>query len=315
MKTIVTTYPFGNPNPAPIKLLNTHNIEFSLNPAERKYNREEHHKILRDSNPEAIIAGTEKYDADALDLCPNLKIISRVGIGLDSINLDECEKRGIVVTNGPETCTNAVAEITICQMLNVLRQVPKISNELKQGIWNRYIGKEIRDCNIGIIGVGRIGTLVLEKLQSLKPRRIFLYDKDVKKTMHKERAEATSLMNLLSNSDVVTIHIPLDDNYHFIDKIALQMMKANSCIINYSRGGIINEQDLLEHIHTNGDFRAVIDTFEEEPYKGPFTREEQIILTPHLGSCTTTARIRMEMQATEDVINFMNGRPVGNRIV
>jgi len=312
---VITTYPFGIPNSTPINLLQTYNINFSLNQIGRKYSREEHHKILRETNPEAIIAGTEQYNVEALDLCPNLKIIARVGVGIDSVDLIACKNRGIVVTNGPETCTNAVAEITICQILNALRRVPQVSQNLKNLGWNRFIGREIRDCNIGIIGVGRIGSLVLEKLQSLKPRQIFINDIDPTKLIDRPRATSVSLSYLLNVSDVVTIHIPLDDNYHFIGTRELQMMKTDACILNYSRGGIIDENALLKHVQNNKEFQAVIDTFENEPYTGPFIHEDQIIITPHLGSCTTAARLKMETQAVEDIINFINHKTLHHRVV
>jgi len=318
MRCIVTTYPFGNPNPAPVKLLNAYNIEFSLNIAERKYNREEHHKILRDSNPEVIIAGTERYDAETLDLCPNLKIISRVGIGLDSVDIEECKKRGIIVTYTPDAPSNAVAELTICQMINMLRHVQTVGNANVDNWdkWQRFIGRDIRDCEIGIIGMGRIGSLVLEKLQGLKPRRVFVNDIIEDRMMNRPRSEPATKQQILQSCDVVTIHIPLEDGtVDFITKDELSLIKKDAVLINLSRGGIVNEDDLAAHLALNEDFTAALDAYCEEPYAGKLVAQTNAYLTPHLGSCTQKSRYGMEVGAAEEVVRYFEGNEFNNRVI
>ncbi|MBD3262471.1 MAG: hypothetical protein GF334_12535 [Candidatus Altiarchaeales archaeon] len=316
MKTIVTTHPYGCPEVAPLEYLKSMGIEPTLNSVGRKYSKDELKDTLIKECPDIIIAGTEKYNADVLDLIPNLKMISRVGIGLDSVDLDECVKRNITVTYTPDAPSNAVAELTLCQMLNMLRRVQVVSHCLKDGGWKRFIGRDIRDCNVGIIGVGRIGSLMIEKLQGMKPRRIFIND-IVEERMHdRVRCESATKHQILRGCDIVTIHIPLNaENLGYISEKDFKLMKRDACIINMSRGGIINEEDLFAWLSNNPDASAAVDTYEEEPYKGSLVKLSNAYLTPHLGSCTRKSRFDMEMSAAEEVVNFTQNKRFNNQVV
>jgi D-3-phosphoglycerate dehydrogenase / 2-oxoglutarate reductase len=320
MKVIITTHPFGIPNHSPINaLLEQFKYEcIGFNKVKQKYSKEQHIEILKKEQPDIIIAGTEKYNKDVLDLVPNLKMISRVGIGLDSVDLKECKNRGIVVTYTPDAPSNAVAELTIGQMYNCLRNI-QYSNKT----WHRYIGKELRDCNIGIFGVGRVGKLVIEKLQNLKPRRIFINDINRKLCKNIQRCEYASKPQLLSNSDIITIHIPLIEpginptynNHDFITSHDLSIMKHDAIIINTSRGGVINENDLYKWLIKCPNAKSAIDVYETEPYKGPLLDLQNAFLTPHLGSCSEKSRFDMEMGAVEEVLNFVNNKKMFNQVV
>jgi D-3-phosphoglycerate dehydrogenase len=316
MKIVVTTYPFGTEDERPLKVLK--GLDFSLNQKKRKYSHEELIAVLKEENPDIIIAGTEGYDNEALDICPNLKMISRVGIGLDSLNLSECQRRNIIVTHTPDAPSGAVAEITIGQMINMSRNIQNVA-----GSWERYIGKEIRSCNIGIFGCGRIGKLVIDKLQGLKPRRIFVNDIDIAKTEGLDRCEYADKPQILLNSDIVSLHIPLADpsldpqydNRDFITKSDLDLLPDDAMIINTSRGGIINEADLCEWLKESNRAKAAIDVFEDEPYEGELLSLKNACLTPHLASCTVKSRLDMEVGAAEEVVNFIKGKPFSNRVV
>ena len=319
LKIIVTTYPFGDPDPMPLKLLSqiTECNTITYNNAKRKYSREEHLEVLKRENPDIIIAGTEKYDKEAYDLCPKLKMISRVGIGLDSVDLKIAQKRGIIVTYTPDAPSNAVAELAVCQMLNMLRRVSWVGSRMRAGHWSRFIGRDIRDCNVGIIGIGRIGNLVIEKLQGLKPRRIYINDIDHMRMENKDRCEPATKYQILSKCDVVTIHIPWsEENNNFITKEELSLMKPDACLLNMSRGGIVNEGDLYEWLVFNTKASGAIDTFIDEPYTGELTKLGNTYLTPHLGSCTLKSRFDMECGAAEEVISYVKKtRRYNNRVV
>lgn len=314
MKIIVTTNPFGYPNSSPRDFLSEYNV--SYNETGRKYSKEEHIEVLKNTNPDIIIAGTENYDSEILDLCPNLKMISRVGIGLDSVDLEECSKRNIIVCYTPDAPSNAVAELTVGLMLSSLRKTILVNNNLKLGKWKRYIGREIRSCDIGIIGFGRIGKLVSEKLKGMKPRRIFINDIIPEKCKDIERCEFETKLQILCNCDIVTLHIPYNEkNKDFITKKELSLMKKDAILINTSRGGIVNEQDLSDYLNIYKDFTACVDVFEEEPYVGPLINHSQTILTPHLGSCSKKSRFDMEIGAASEVVNYINNKPLENRVV
>ena len=311
---MVTTYPFGISRKTPLEILLNNGIKPELNNLERKYSREEHRQKLSFHKPEIIIAGTENYDRETLDIIPQLKMISRVGIGLDSVDLDECKKRGIVVAYTPDAPSNAVAELAICQMLNMLRHVQKVSEGILA--WPRFAGKEIRSCNVGIIGMGRIGNLVLDKLQGLKPRRIFVNDIIKDRAINRPRSEFATKDEIIAECDIVTIHIPLNEkNRDFISEKDFLLMKKDICLMNLSRGGIINENDAYTWFKDNKEATIAIDTFEEEPYNGALVRLPNSYLTPHLGSMSVQSRFGMETGAAEAVINFINNKPIINRVI
>jgi D-3-phosphoglycerate dehydrogenase len=314
VKISVTTHPFGDPNDMPKKQLKGHEVHY--NDVGRKYTKEEVRERLLKIQPEVIIAGTEKYDEDLIDQLTNLKMISRVGIGLDSVPLEKCQNECIIVTYTPDAPSNAVAELTICQMLNMLRKVQIADKDMRSGKWNRYVGSEIRSCEIGVIGCGRIGNLVIDKLQGLKPRRIFANDIVGEKAHGLPRTEYATKMQILSNCDIITIHIPSnEENNGYLSKTDFELMKKDVKLINMSRGGIINESDLYDFLKSNPESRAAIDTFDSEPYDGDLLSLENAFLTPHLGSCSKKSRFDMEMGAVEEVINFIKNKQFFNRVV
>ena len=242
-------------------------------------------------------------------------MISRVGIGLDSVPLEECKKRNIIVSYTPDAPSNAVAELVICQMINMIRKTQWCDNSIRNGKWERFIGKEIRGCEIGIIGCGRIGTLVVEKMQGLKPRRIFVNDIIYERANNLPRSEYATKAQLLYNCDIVTIHIPYNEsNMDYISEEEFSLMKKDVCLINMSRGGIVNEKHLYNFLTNNPNASAAIDTFNDEPYSGELISLNNIYLTPHLASCTEISRKMMETGAVESVLNFINNKEILNRV-
>jgi len=317
---IVTTHPFGNNSDKPIKAIESIVDKVLYNPYKRKMTTEEHAEFLLQTKPNYIIAGTEAYNENNLSLCDNLKIISRVGIGIDAIDLDECKKRGIVVCNTPDAMSNAVAELVILQTLNMLRKVQNVSTGMiGRGEWNRYVGRELSGCLVGIIGFGRIGKLVYNKIGSLTDNKILINDIEPKALIETIQAVPSSLNDIYAKCDIITIHIPLRDqkvnNYHFIGKKELEMMKPDVRLLNLSRGGIINEEDLYAWLKENKKACAAIDTFEKEVYTGKLKSLGNAYLTPHLGSCTLQARDAMEMGAVNNLERYILNYDIKDRVV
>jgi len=314
VKILVTTSPFGSCSPLPKKHLADYNVFYSN--FDRKLNRTELVDMISSYQPDIIIAGTENYDSEIFNIATNLKMISRVGIGLDSIPLQECADRGIVVAHTPDAPSNAVAELTVGQMLNMLRKIQVVDRDMRVGGWQRYIGKELRDCNVGIIGCGRIGKLVIDKMQGLKPRRIFVNDIVYEKAQNLPRCEFATKMNILSTCDIISIHIPLsDDNKDYIGEAEFEIIKKDAILINMSRGGIINEGSLFNFLKNNPEASASVDVYLEEPYKGELTMLPNAFVTPHLGSCSVRSRIDMEMGAAERAVDFIKNKTIANRVV
>lgn len=313
MKIMVTTYPFGIVDPKALELLEWHDVR--TNDLKRKFTLDEVRERLVEFQPDIIIAGTEKYSPELLDELPNLKMISRVGIGYDSVPLGECAKRNIVVTYTPDAPSNAVAELTMGQMINMLRHVQIVDRNMRADKWTRMVGREIMHCNIGVIGCGRIGTLVCEKLVAYRPNRILVNDIIESKALALAGTEFTTYKEIFTECDVVTVHIPYSEaNHHFVDAEYLEMMKSNACLVNMSRGGIVDEEALEAKLRENPDFCASIDTFETEPYTGTFIELPNAFLTPHLGSCSEASRRGMEVGASEEVVRFINGDDQLNRL-
>ena len=319
MKVIVTTYPYNSENievkAALDELRSTYGIEIKFNHCRRKYTKQEHLEVLQDEKPDIIIAGTESYDAEQLDVCDNLKMISRVGIGLDSVNLEECKRRGIVVTNTPDAPTNAVAELTLSQILSLLRLNHTVDAELRTGNWTRFIGREIGNCCVGVVGNGRIGSSVIEKIQAFSPREIMYVDTDTTKQTHPAHTWSTK-QQILQRCDIITLHIPLNkDNKNYIGQRELSLLKEDVVLINTSRGSIINEEELYWFLKNNPLASAAIDVFEKEPYEGKLLELSNILLSPHLGSCTQNSRLLMESRSALAVLNYLQGATLLSEVV
>ena len=173
-KVLITTVPFGDKNSIPLEMLEEAGIEYLINPLGRKLSENELASMVSDFD--VIIAGTEEITDKVMDKGKNLKLISRVGIGLDSVDLLAAEHRGIKVSYTPDAPAPAVAELTVGLMLTLLRSVHVSNSQMHEGHWNRYFGRRIPEVTIGIIGVGRIGTRVLNRLQSFGTPKLLLND-------------------------------------------------------------------------------------------------------------------------------------------
>ena len=278
--------------------------------------------ICRD-DADGIIAGIEPYNEDVLKTIPNLRIISRMGVGYDNVDIDYCREHNIMVTYTPEAPAGSVAELTIAQMLNLIRSLPRNNEEVKKGWWNKYLGKKFSELTIGVIGVGRIGQRVIKRLQPFTPKEILAYDIDtlkVEKFWIEGGCAFTDCLNvetLIKDSDIITVHIPMSaGNKNYLNKNFFKAMKNGSYLINTSRGGILNECDLYETLfhHSHKLAGVALDVFFEEPYNGPLIKFNNILMTPHVGSLTLEARIAMEIGAVNSCVNFLSHGDVINPV-
>ncbi|MFX0136536.1 MAG: NAD(P)-dependent oxidoreductase [Candidatus Hodarchaeota archaeon] len=314
-KVLITTVPFGEYNPRPLELLNSNpNIEYLINPIGRKLKEEEIRELISDFD--IVIAGTEPITKSVLDNAPNLKLISRVGIGLDSVDLNYARKKKILISYTPDAPSPAVAELTIAHMINLLRKIPFVDRRLRSGIWQRFNGDRIHNLNVGIIGTGRVGSRVLKHLSGFSPKQILVNDLIPDVELYKlYHADLTDKETIYRNCDVISLHIPLTpETRNLITLKELSMMKKSAVIINTSRGGIINEADLIVAISSKTIAGAALDVFENEPYSGQLTEFDNIFLSCHMGSMTKDCRTAMEIQATEEVIRFVNGETLSQPV-
>jgi len=307
-RVFVSSVPFGTVDSYPIKLLEEEkNCVYSINPLGRKFKEEDSCKFIK--NVDVLIAGTEPITENVLKNANKLKLISRVGIGLDGIDLNAARQRGIKVSYTPDGPSAAVAELTIGQMLNMNRRLGHSDNALKDGVWQRYMGDRIANQTIGIIGTGRIGSRVLKLLQGFSPKRILVNDINPNRHLYDlHNAEDVSKETIYRDSDIISLHIPLTpDTSGLIGIKEMKKMKDNVYLINTSRGGIIHEEDLYNALKNNIIGGASIDTFENEPYGGKLITLENSFLTCHIGSCSKDCHFQMEKLATEEALRYIRG--------
>lgn len=310
MKVLITTVPFGEINRTPLDLLEKNKIEYLINPLNKKLTSNELAEIVTDFD--VIIAGTEQITKEVMDKATNLKMISRVGIGLDSVDLLEAEKRNINLSYTPDAPAPAVAELTIGMMLVLLRSMHVSNSQMHSGAWHRFFGKRLSEVTIGVIGLGRIGLGVLRHLKSFGSPRILVNDvyTNQKKYISQEfNIEWVEKEKIYQEADIVSLHLPLTSlTKNLIQKKQLLSMKKDAIIINTSRGGIINENDLYNVMHSGHLSGAAVDVFENEPYNGPLKKIERCLLTSHMGSMSVDCRVKMEIEATEEVIRYLLGK-------
>jgi D-3-phosphoglycerate dehydrogenase / 2-oxoglutarate reductase len=314
-KVLITTIPFGERDRRPFELLDGLGINFMINPLNKKLTEDELAEMVDDFD--VIIAGTEQITKTVMDRASNLKMISRVGIGLDSVDLLEAKKQGISVSYTPDAPAPAVAEMTIGLMLTLLRSTHLSNMEMHKGNWHRFFGRRLSEITIGIIGVGRIGTLVLQHLQGFGTPKILLNDIN---PIYKLSQELCNIKwvdkeEIYKQADLITIHTPLNNQtINMVKKEQLLNMKKEAIIINTARGGIINEQDLYDVMKAGSLNGAAIDVFDFEPYNGNLQEIQRCILTSHMGSMSVDCRTRMEIEATEEAIRFLTNNPLENLV-
>jgi D-3-phosphoglycerate dehydrogenase len=308
-KVLITTVPFGEKNRLPIEQLEAAGIDYVINPLGRKLKEDELAELVSDFD--ALIAGTESITEKVMARAKCLKLISRVGIGLDSVDLLAAERRGIQVSYTPDAPAPAVAELTIGLMLSLLRSVHVVNAQMHRGEWQRHFGRRIPEVTIGIIGTGRIGGRVLRRLAAFGTPRILVNDTHPDSHVAPElKLEWVDKETIYREADVISLHVPLTgQTKNMIRREHLLQMKKDAIVINTARGGIINEQDLAEVLQSGHLSGAAVDVFNQEPYNGELARIERCLLTSHMGSMSVDCRTRMEIEATEEVIRFITGQP------
>ncbi|MDD5173450.1 MAG: phosphoglycerate dehydrogenase [Candidatus Omnitrophica bacterium] len=297
-KVAVTTTTFGDIDGSPLELLRERGIRIVKNTFGRKLKPGEVIAICRGCS--GIIAGTENYDRTTLKELTGLKVLSRVGVGIDAIDLEAAKELGITVLNTPDGPTQAVSELTIGLMLNLLRYINSSDRDLKKGIWKKNMGSLLNGKNVGIIGFGRIGRKVAELARCFgaQPSYNDIYGKKAGLSCEfKEFAE------IIMWADIITLHCPeLPGNNALFGNKELRRMKQGAFLINTARGSLVDAQALYDNLRDKHLAGAALDVFTDEPYSGALTKLDTVILTPHIGAYARESRIEMELQAVRNLI-------------
>ncbi len=300
MKIAITTSSFARYSEEPLELLRQEGIEYILNDTGRTLTEDETIRLLQGCT--GVAAGTEPYSRRVLDALPELKIISRCGTGMDSVDIEYAKSRGIAVCNTPDGPTAAVAELTVGLILTLLRQVPHQDRDIRNGVWKKRMGNLLHGKHVGIIGLGRIGHAVARLLEpfgvEIAYHDPFVDDKNFSRL---------GLDPLMDWADIITLHCAKPENgATLLDLGRLSLMRPGSFVINVSRGGLIDEKalyGLLTAGHLGG---AALDVYTKEPYDGPLKDMDNVILTPHIGSYAREARIIMETDTIKNLIEALH---------
>jgi glyoxylate reductase len=259
-----------------------------------------------------VVVDLMKVDKAVIDAGSDLKVIANVAVGYNNIDVPYARSKHIVVTNTPDVLTDATANMTIALILAATRRLTEAERLLRRGDWHgqRFdfmVGSDIRDRQLGIIGIGRIGRLVAEKAQALG-MRIAYYAKSARNL---PGYESMSFDQLLSTSDVVSLHVPLvPETKHLINRTALSRMKRSAYLINTARGPVVDEDALVWALREGIIKGAALDVYEDEPNVHPgLLALDNVVLVPHLASATDGTRLAMADLAVRNVMNVLAGQP------
>jgi len=286
-------------------LANGTNIEFIQNPLSRKLEKSEIVKYCTECS--GVIAGTEVYSKEVLDKLTNLKVISRLGVGTDNIDINEAKKRNIIVFTTQTTPAPAVVELTLGLIIDVARKISLQNNNLKNNKWKKFRGNLVQKKKMGIIGLGNIGKNLVELCKGFN-LEISAYDMFHDNEFASEnKINYCDLDTLLSTSDIITVHLNLtNQTNNLLNAEKLKKMKPDSILINTSRGEIIDEGYLYQMLYNRKILGAGLDVFHNEPYNGPLSKLDNVVLTPHIGAYAKEIRARMEIEAVKNIVKGLN---------
>lgn len=279
--------------------------------------------------PEQLIAEIPKYDAlivrsatkvtaAVIEAATNLKVIGRAGVGVDNIDLDAATKRGVVVVNTPGGNSASTAEHTVAMLLSMARNIPQAHMSMKQGKWDRkrFTGVEVRGKVLGVIGLGRVGMEVVKAGVGLG-MEVIGYDPFISADLTRPlRVKLADLDDLCRQADFITVHTPLNEQTRgLVDARRLGIMKPGVRIVNCARGGIIDEEALIEALKTGTVSAAALDVYESEPpTSSELLKLDNVVLTPHLGASTQEAQENVAVDAAKQVIRVLKGQSFRNAV-
>ncbi len=301
MQVLISTSSFNLANFAQLSDLKTAGVEVKLNPFAARLTKEQIIDLLG-TNTIGLIAGLEPLTKNVLRTAKSLKVIARVGTGLDSVDLVTAKELGITVLNTPDAPTKAVAELTIAHILGLLRHVSQADRQVRAGVWKGLMGSLLETKTVGIVGFGRIGKRVATLLSAFGAS-IIISDAQVKSGDFQN----VGLDELCKRSDIVSLHLPYNEaTHHIIDEKRINLMKRGSFIVNISRGGLVDEAMLLVALKSGHLAGAALDCFEQEPYEGELRNLENVQITAHMGSYARETRDLMEQEASQLLVKALH---------
>jgi glyoxylate reductase len=255
---------------------------------------------------------TDRIDAELLDACPNLRVVSNMAVGVDNVDLEAAAARGIAVGNTPDVLTDATADLTMALLLAAARRLPEGIAAVRDGAWGPWrpswlLGLELRGARLGIVGMGRIGRAVAARARAFGME-----------VLHAGRPGTGGFVETLAAADVLSLHCPLTpETRHLIDAAALATMKRGAILLNTARGAIVDQDALAEALRLGHLRAAALDVTDPEPLAPdhPLLSAPNLIVLPHLGSATHATRERMAELAVANLEAGLAGRPLPHAVV
>lgn len=255
-----------------------------------------------------VIRSSTKLTKEIIEKGNNLKIIARCGVGIDNIDVEYAKSKNIKITNSPSANLLSVVELTVALIINAARKINLSDNHLKDGKWNRkeFIGMELSGKQLGIVGYGKVGRLVSDRMKSFG-MSIAFYDPYIDDWNGPENN--LELDELLTSSDVISIHvIKTEETENLISREKLALLKKSAILVNTSRGGVVDEDYLIEMLRSKQLFGAGLDVYSEEPPKNIENFVNiNLITTPHIGASTNEAQLKAGLETVENIKKILAG--------
>ena len=300
-KILISTSSFGKYDKVPLESLMNMKCKIDLNPHGRELKECEIKELL--NGVEGLIAGTEPLTRKVIYSAQNLKVISRCGIGIDNIDLEAMNERGIKLYRTPEGPALAVAELTLGLILDSLRSISYLNRKIHSGGWEKKMGRLFTGKTVGIVGMGTIGKRLTTLLRPFNCKILARDHVTDMEFARENNINYVHLDELLKESDIVTLHLPLDSGTKgLFSRNHFSQMKDGAIFINTSRGKIVDEDDLYDVLREGKIAHACLDVYRNEPYTGKLKKLDNVTLTCHIGSYAKEARMKMEEQAVENLL-------------
>ncbi len=301
MKVVVGASSFADANDKPLRFLEEKGIEVVKNPFGRRLTEEEIIEHLQGAT--GLLAGLEPLNKNVFEKCPELKVIARIGIGMDNVDADAAGQYGIKVSNTPEGPTEAVAEMTLTTLLTMIHNVIPTNTDVHNSVWKKRIGKSINELKVFVIGYGHIGKRVAKVLSSVGAD-VMVYDKYISEYPDDGIKHTDYMEEGLKWAEAVTMHV--SGKEEVIGRKELALLQDGAYLLNSARGAVVNEDALFDALQTGIIAGFWGDALWKEPYEGKISKCSNAILTPHICTYTVRCRESMEMQAAKNLIKDLS---------
>ena len=306
-KIFVALSTFAKYGEEPLRLIDQSGIDYFLNDLGRRLVREEIVDLGKGAT--GIVAGVEPYDAPVLEMLPELKCISRCGVGIDNIDLDLAQAKGIVIRNTPDVVIKPVVELTIAMIFDLMRKLSLHAGRLWRKEWRKSAGNLLAGKTVGILGLGRIGRSVAETLLKLDAEVIGTDINPDVVWSKKCGVRVVSLNDLLAEADILSLHLSvIPENPFVLGWKEIATMKEGAWLVNVARGNLVDDVALADALKTGRLAGAAMDVFPDEPYSGSLCDLDNMVMTPHVATLTEESRVQMEAEAVQNLLFVLQGQ-------